>query len=295
MISAKVIEDTLNVPANVRITTYECVVPKWLIAEINTHRMLARNSASSRAVPTKTIIERVKSDPYIPLEWRYRNPEGGMQAGELMSEEDAEKALDDWLFARDAVLEFVEDLEGIKTAKEHVNRLMEPWMWTTVVMTATEWDNYFQLRGPDGGAQPEFKALVAAQIEARKESYPRRVFGMEGYHERETDLWHLPYITADERFQYRPEILPRLSAARCARVSYFRQGEQQSIQKELERCDSLIENGHWSPLEMPCRIDPDGGWYGPFRGWKPFRKFFGGESGSETHGTQYSEKEWVNL
>lgn len=292
MISARIIEHTYNTAHSVSIVTYECVVPKWLVAEINTHRMLARNSASSRAVPTKTIIKHVMEDPYTPLEWRYRNPEGGMQAGELMSEADAQGAFHDWLAARDAAVEHATALEAIGTAKEHVNRLLEPFMWTVVVMTATEWENYFRLRGPDGGAQPEFKALVEAQELALDESEPRHVYGDETH---EADKWHLPYVTGEERKLYRPEILPRLSAARCARVSYFRPGEVQPVEKELKRCQDLIDNGHWSPLEMPCRIDIDGGWHGPFRGWKPFRKFFGGESGSWKHGTQESMKGWVRL
>ncbi len=292
MISARIVEDTLNVANTIRITTYECVVPKWMVAEINTHRMLARNSASSRAIPTKTIIKRVLEDPYIPLEWRYRNPEGGMQAGELMSEVDAQGALHDWLAARDAAIEHATSLEAIVAAKEHVNRLLEPFMWTVVVMTATEWENYFALRDPDGGAQPEFKTLVKAQELALYKSVPRLVRGDAPH---EADLWHLPYVTEDERKLYRPEILPRLSAARCARVSYFRQGEIQPVEKELKRCQDLIDNKHWSPLEMPCRIDIDGEWHGPFRGWRQFRKFFSGESGAWTHGAQEDVKGWVTL
>ena len=35
MISAKVIADSVN-PAGQRITTFECVFPRWILAEVNT-------------------------------------------------------------------------------------------------------------------------------------------------------------------------------------------------------------------------------------------------------------------
>lgn len=283
MISAKVVADSIN-PAGVRLTTFECVVPKWLIAEINTHAMIRRNSASSRAIPTVVLIEKVLTNPYVPVEWRYRAREGGMQAGALMTPEDAAASTQDWLDALTAILPYVERLEARKGAKEHINRLMEAWMYTVVVMTATEWENYLHLRGPSGGAQPEFKSLVVAQMAAFEASVP--VLRDPRGTSQEVDLWHLPYVTDDERFALDWRDLPKLSAARSAGVSYYRPGARGLIEDEMARADRLVGNGHWTPLEKPCRATDGVEWFGPYRGWQPYRKAFGGESGSATHGTQ---------
>lgn len=289
MISAKIVADSIN-PAGVRLTTFECVVPKWLIAEINTHAMIRRNSASSRAVPTVAVIERVLRDPWEPLEWRYRAAEGGMQAGDLMTTEDALASRRDWLGARDAVLPFVRRLEGRRAAKEHVNRLLEAWMWSVVVMTATEWDQYLLQRGPGNGAQPEFQQLVALQMEAFRDSTPI---------ERPADPsaldvrgWHLPYVGTAERMEHRLPVLAALSAARCAGVSYYRPGAIVDLERELKRAAGLVSNRHWSPLDMPAAACGNDAFVGPLRGWKSYRKFYGGESGSVTHGTQ-ADAAWV--
>lgn len=284
MIRADIVADSIN-EAGVRLTTFECVVPKWLIAEINTHSVIRRNSASSRAIPTSKIIERVLRDPYVPLEWRYREAKGGMQAGDLMTEENAEIAREEWLLARDAAVAHARTLDNLECAKEHVNRLLEPWMWTVVVMTATEWDNYLHLRGARGGAQPEFKALVAAQIEAFGVSTP---IVRHSAYPASRQAWHLPYVSDDERVLVTDwRVLPKLSAARCAGVSYYRPGAHGALLDEVARADRLVVNGHWSPLDMPCFVMPGAeDWYGSYRGWKPLRKFYGGESGSLTHGTQ---------
>lgn len=289
MIAAKVVADSIS-PSGCRLTTFECVVPKWLIAEINTHAMIRRNSASSRAVPTVAIIERVLRDPWEPLEWRYRSAEGGMQAGALMSREDAEASRRDWLGARDAVLPFVRSLEARHAAKEHVNRLLEAWMWSVVVMTATEWDQYLHQRGPGAGAQPEFQQLVALQMDAFERSIPVQ----RPYDRSALDIrgWHLPYVSTTERMEHRLPVLAALSAARCAGVSYYRPGAIGDLERELDRASRLVSNGHWSPLDMPAAATGDDKFVGPLRGWRAYRKFFGGESGSKTHGTQ-EDAPWI--
>jgi hypothetical protein len=121
--------------------------------------------------------------------------------------------------------------------------------------------------------------------------------------------WHLPYITEEER-QTVPSIsLPRMSAVRVSRVSYGHQGEPRTVEEELSRFRDLVMNRHMSPLAQPamavgqvppCQtwhdnttwIEP---WHGNLRGWKPIRKFIGGESGSTTHGTQASVWPWGEM
>ena len=95
---ARVLLDSVS-PAGVRLTTLEVSFPRFVLAEFNTHRVLSRNSASSRAVPTSKLIDRVERDPVVPLEWG-RN-KAGMSASDVLSDEEGQAARAIWLQARD--------------------------------------------------------------------------------------------------------------------------------------------------------------------------------------------------
>jgi hypothetical protein len=56
--STKILADSIS-PDGVRLTTLEVVMPRIVLAEFNTHRMLSRNSASSRAIPIEKMIRMV--------------------------------------------------------------------------------------------------------------------------------------------------------------------------------------------------------------------------------------------
>jgi hypothetical protein len=61
--NVQIIADSIAVS---RLTTFEITMPKMVVAEFNTHCMIARNSASSRAIPVERILAAVESDPVIP-------------------------------------------------------------------------------------------------------------------------------------------------------------------------------------------------------------------------------------
>lgn len=82
--SAKILCDSVHSETGVRLTTMEITFPRIVLAEFNTHRVLSRNSASSRAIPISKMIERVKTDPFVPVWWG-RNQKG-MQAAEELTE-----------------------------------------------------------------------------------------------------------------------------------------------------------------------------------------------------------------
>lgn len=299
MIAATIVADSIN-QHNDRITTFELTLPKSLVAQFNTHGMVRRNSASSRAIPTAKVIDQITHDPYLPSRWGSNKK--GMQPGDALAQATSADLTTLALDIRDAVLSGVERMAALGAAKEDINRYLEPWMWSTIVATATEWENYFKQRDHDD-AQSAHAKLARLMREAMDDSVPVRRYGRLNV-KTEADLWHLPYVTNDERYTLRPEVLPRLSAVRCARVSYGRQGETRDVMDELRRYEDFPRNGHWSPLEMPCRAEPDGAfddggnltmWFGPYRGWKPLRKLYGGESGTFRMGTQHDDKRWTEL
>ena len=147
MIVAKVIADSKNEFGN-RITTMIVTFPRIILAELNTHRMLSRNSASSRAIPFEKMVKSVQDNPFIPMAWQKDHK--GMQGTEYFDNNicDIDSLKEQWLEQRNAAIYHAQNLHSIGVTKQLCNRLLEPFMWHTVIITATEWENFFELRCP---------------------------------------------------------------------------------------------------------------------------------------------------
>lgn len=153
-IKAEIVADSINKQGN-RITTFVLTFPRILLSELNTHRMFTKNSASSRAIPFKKMVESVKNDPFIPIAWQ--KDHSGMQGSEYLNDashendhgDTVEDATSQWLEARDSMIHHASLLHNVnKVTKQLCNRLLEPFMWHTVILTATEYYNFFELRSP---------------------------------------------------------------------------------------------------------------------------------------------------
>lgn len=268
MHSAKVIADSISEFSR-RLTTLEVVMPRIILAEFNTHRLFSRNSASSRAIPIEKMIRMVMDNPYIPSEWA-RNQKG-MQAGAPLNEVEAMFAREHWLDARDAAVLHAEKMLAGGIHKQWTNRLLEPFMWHTVVVTATEWDNFFHLRcHPD--AHPDIQLVANLMRQAIEGSTPK-VLTLKG--------WHLPYTTTDDDY-FSPETLRSISTGRCARVSYLTHDGVRDPNKDVGLHDSLLNNGHMSPFEhiaRPMTSDEFGAEHlkSNFVGWVQYRKLIPAE------------------
>lgn len=145
MIKAQVIADSKNEFGN-RITTLVSVMPRYILAEFNTHRMLSRNSASSRAIPFEKNLQSVEENPFIPIAWMKDHK--GMQGNEYFGEPATSSLLREWQRAKQHAVVLAKELSRQGLTKQLVNRLLEPFMWHTVIATATEWENFFALRCP---------------------------------------------------------------------------------------------------------------------------------------------------
>ena len=195
MIKTEIVADSLDSRGN-RLTSLLITFPRIILAEINTHRMLSKNTSSSRAIPFLKMVEAVQNNPFIPFAWQKYHP--GMQGSEYLDEtvkydlisfmtilndtlsntEDEkerarlskrieektkiikelltpytllEKTLPEWwLFARDKAVETASILYVFDVTKQLCNRLLEPFMWTTMLITGSKesWDNFFNLRCP---------------------------------------------------------------------------------------------------------------------------------------------------
>lgn len=236
--SASVICDSVN-PAGSRLTSMALTYPRFVHSELMTHRQFSRSSSSSRAIPISTFIARVLEDPVVPVHLGRNQP--GMQAGATLSEADAALAVETWLDARDNAVESARTMARLGVHKQVVNRLLEPWMWITVLVSATEWGNFFALRCSPL-AQPEIERIATMARDARDASTPQAL----GWGQ-----WHLPYldIRTDSAVQ------AEASTARCARVSYLTHEGKRDLAKDIALARSLVAAGHMSPFEHVARAD----------------------------------------
>jgi thymidylate synthase ThyX len=269
--SAKVIDDSVTRFGH-RLTTMEVTLHRFVLAEFNTHRAFSRNSASSRAIPVGKQLERVVKSPAFPLEWPSEQP--GMQGGvplEGEALEDAERLFfDAWYHTAYLVGKYLEEHpeKSDRLHKSLINRLLEPFMWHTIIVSATEWDNFFKQRCSPL-AQPEIRVAAELMEQEFNSSEPRLI---------EDGDWHTPYIQDDER-GLPLETRKQISVARCARVSYLTHDGVRDLEKDVELYERLVSSlpPHWSPLEhvaRPKKYAGDEGsaiTLGNFTGWVQMR------------------------
>lgn len=146
-ITAKIVADSVC-PKGHRLTTFLITFPRYILAELNTHRMLSKNSASSRAIPFEKLLKSVEENPFIPVAWMKNH--SGMQGAEYFNSNDGDvnRLISGWLFARDNAVENAKFLSDYNLTKQMINRILEPYMWHTVLISGTEWENFFTLRCP---------------------------------------------------------------------------------------------------------------------------------------------------
>ena len=297
MTSAEIILDSINVETGDRITTMKVTLPRIVLAELSTHRIvfiddtndamevlgaydadipsvLTKNSASSRAVPVNKMIERVAANPFIP---RFRKGKKGMGSGEDVDELDQAYAEKIWRLSLQGTLHTVKCLSEMGIEKGQVNRLLEPFSYIEVLLTATEWKNFLMLRD-HSAAQVEIQEVARAIRVAMDNSNPQVLRPGE---------WHLPYISSPSA--EKPSFLfhPKRSAARCARISYnsFNAEMPSSPEEDMILFEKLAGSNprHLAPLEPPSQAQADRTRHGNFIGFKSLRKimFEGEESGGD--------------
>lgn len=195
-----------------------------------------------------------------------------MQGGDALLFSNLVDAVRLWSEVEDFVLDSVQAYldahpdKGDRLHKSVLNRLMEPFMWHTVVVSSTEWENFFSQRCSPL-AQPEIRVVAEEMKKALELSVAS--FVLDGG-------WHTPYIQEDEFWELLPDDRAKISAARCARVSYLTQDGVRDHAEDLRLFERLVEADppHWSPLEHVATPTPQTGdksAEGNFRGWSQLR------------------------
>lgn len=262
--AAKVLCD--STADGVRFTTLLVTFPRFILAEVNTHRMLSRNSASSRAIPPERQIEAIRrGDFFVPV---FGSRVTGMGQGDDIDGTTQELMQNAWREMAQKACSDVELLLQYGSDKSHANRLLEPFLWHTAIISATEWQNFFNLRIHPAAA-PEIREMALAMQMAMDMSEPTEVL---------PGNWHLPLLTEEEHRNADTERWAHVSAGRCARVSFERQDEYEDPSESYERAQKLSAAGHWSPFEHVACVDDFGGYqtgHGNLRPpWVQLRKYF---------------------
>lgn len=267
MIEAKVIADSVSYTGK-RITTMQLKYPRFIHAEFMTHRTMSRNASSSRAIPVARMLEMIKEEPAMPVHWGKNIP--GMQANEEVENIEGMKGL--WIEAARQACSIAKVMTDSGLHKQVANRILEPFQHIHVVMTATEWDNFFLLRNHKD-AQPEIQVLASSMQVAMDMSRPETLMLGE---------WHLPYVSKEEIVEQKHRgtfnNLQKMSAARCARVSYMKHdGQRPTLEEDIKLYERLVisEPPHMSPIEHQATpADDINYWSGNFSGWIQYRKQF---------------------
>ena len=314
MYKAEILADSLS-PTGDRLTTMKVTFPRIVLAEFNTHRMFSRNSASSRAIPFKKMVEMVQEKPFIPIAWQKDHK--GMQGNEYFSSElpdgfSTTRAATDilekrWLWARDFAVMSAKELykagseDDRKVSKQLCNRLLEPFMWHTVIVSATHWDNFFKLRCPkytfDRADYRVFRSKKTALDFEKEGSIAKDLLKKYSLidwltiNKSQADIhiqaiaelmwdaynssnpkqlkegeWHIPFGDKLDNISL-VEVI-KIATARCARISYQTFGDKPAInhKADLKLHDMLVKSKHWSPLEHIARTMKNNEYESYYRG-----------------------------
>lgn len=264
-ITAKTLLKSRGPNSAVTMVSMEIEIPRIILAELNTHKILVRNAQSSRAVPLKTSIEKIdKEDIFVPLYWGKNK--AGMSAIESLSENDTELCKDEWYYLAGKAAESALVFDELKLHKQIAGRVLEPFQMIKLVLSGTNWDNFFNLR-IHPSAEPHFRDLAIKIYHSIKEA---------PIVDLSEDQWHLPYISY-KKGKYFDSNGTELSLEEAQKVSLscVAQTSYRKHDESLEKAEDIIGklfNGdvvHASPAEHIAKpmLNPNG--FIPFEGCLP--------------------------
>jgi hypothetical protein len=263
-IEVEIVADSIN-PAGQRITSALWTYPRFIHSEIMTHRMFSRNAASSRAIPVTKVLQAVEENPALPEWWGTNKP--GMQAGAELEGADKDAAISEWLVARNEAVVATNSLGNLGLHKQITNRILEPWFRITVLVTSTDWDNFFALRAHPA-AQPEFQVLAYRMLDAMvNKSKPAH----KGWGD-----WHVPFDPGADRSLHDRLVV---SVAKAARTSYVAFDSDKTLEEQTALFNNMRDNCHWSPFEHQAQAVAGIMRSGNFQnGWRQYRQEFLGQN-----------------
>ena len=273
-----------------RITSYLLTVPQIIVKELLRHRMFSFSSSSMRAIPFNKVLEDIRENMFVPL--AFQSHHSGMQGREYLMGEESEKAKQQWIESGLRACEEAERLYNLGVTKQLCSRIIEPFGYAKILVTATEWENFFELRCPafdylnvatyksrkdaiketkatlayddwykwqqmnQSQAEIHIQALAEAMWDEYNQSKPKQL---------ESGQWHIPFgdnidveklKELENKYQTkdRTRLAIKVCVARCARLSYATHDGKIDYEKDITLHDQLLESRHASPFEHCCRV-----------------------------------------
>jgi thymidylate synthase ThyX len=258
---AAIIADSVNLTGD-RLTTFVLTYHRMIHSEFMTHRMLSKNSSSSRAIPVEKMIKLVESQEVYPLYWGKNQK--GMSAQIEVTEDEAKEAAEIWNQAKNDAILHAKQLVRIGIHKQVVNRLLEPFSTITVICSGTEFANFFEQRcHPD--AQPEIQVLARKMKAAYDASQPKQLV---------TGAWHMPLVRQEDLDEISDtNELIKVAVGRCARVSYLNHDGIRNLADDVKLHDRLLTSkpAHLSPFEHVAMALPNSEKRANFTGFQSYR------------------------
>lgn len=259
MISARIIADSVNTSGN-RLTTFLLKYQRMIHAEFLVHRMLSRNASSSRAIPVKKALASISECMAEPIFWGMN--ESGMQSSCELPPIRKWLVKKLWRLSGSTMVWSAWAMNKFGAHKQIVNRVTEPWSHITVLASATEWGNFFNLRAHPA-AMPEIQELAYKMLTAYEEGKPKLLLPGE---------WHLPFADQFIHEGMATSDLLKISTARAARLSYLTFDGLWSHEADYALHDRLAASGHFSPFEHPACALHTPSMVGNFCGFRQYRK-----------------------
>ena len=324
-IKAEIVTHSKRAETGDEIITYKLTFPRIILSEVNTYKMLEKNTSSSRAIPIERMIEVVEKEPFIPIAFQKQHK--GMQGTEYITDKkEIESCVNLWLDGRDSALSVIDEfIDLVGVTKQVLNRIIEPWMWVTQLITGTResFEHLFNQRCPiynveglkftskkdaiglyphlkdmtdlewlqcnSGQAEIHFMDLAEKMYDALNESTPNIL---------EEDCWHIPFakeILNGKEFGFFADMIKK-SVCLTAKISYTKIGDENSItsEKAQEMYERLKNSGHWSCFGhiAKCMTDDE------YRSWikgKIEREDYIVAIPQETHGYNKNLKGFISL
>lgn len=247
-IVARVVQASKSAYTGKELWTFELEFPRFILAEVNTHCMLEKNSASSRAIPVNTSNKLIQENPAMPVYWGKN--QAGMVAVEELGDVEKEASKQVWLAAMQSAVAHSLVLDSLKNHKQVANRVVEPWQRMKTVMSGTEWENLFYLRDhPD--ADPTFQELAKVMKEAKSKVEPTVICNNE---------WHVPYVERKRidgvmrYFSAGQELTveqARMVSASCAAQTSYRRNDE-----TLEKAIQVFKRLNIGSPDQPAHASP---------------------------------------
>jgi hypothetical protein len=248
-----VVEASQSQQTGQKLITFVCKYWRPIHSEVLTHRDFSRNASSSRAIPTAKLLEQIRNQPAGPVFWGKNMP--GMQAAEECNAKIKHPTLGimvsrelAWETMANEAADWAQAWADAGYHKQIVNRIIEPFSFITVVITATSWDNFYALRA-HADAQPEIQDVAETMLKIVGD-VPVRIIDSMDFSDQAA--WHLPFVSIAERHEHAVPVLLAMSAARSARTSYLTHDKKNpSWEQDEFLYRRLVESKplHASPLE----------------------------------------------